>query len=75
MCEGCLYSVDRIEGKVAVLVADDGTALTVSVADLPGVNAGNMYRKTGGMYCRDTDAEMTRKQRVRSLQKGLSVSQ
>ena len=75
MCEGCLYSVDRIEGEVAVLVADDGMTHTVSVADLPGVKAGNMYRKKGEIYCRDIDAETTRKEQVRCLQKRLSASQ
>lgn len=75
MCKGCLYSVDRTEGDVAVLVTDNGVTHTISVADLPDVKEGNMYRKKGEAYCRDIDAETMRKERVRCLQKRLSASQ
>ena len=75
MCEGRLYSVDCIEGEVAVLVADDGVTHTVSVADLPDVKAGNVYRNKAEAYYRDLEAETMRKERVRGLQKRLSASQ
>ena len=64
-----LYSLDRIEGDVAVLVEDGGALLEVSIGDLPPVPAeGKMYRKIDGRFVEDTDAEQARRAAVRALQ-------
>ncbi len=38
------YAVDRIEGKTAVLVADDGTTIDVARSKLPRVREGSVLR-------------------------------
>ena len=38
------YAVDRIEGKVAVLVADDGTTIDIARSKLPRVREGSVLR-------------------------------
>ena len=64
-----LYSLDRIEGDVAVLVEDGGTSLEVPVGDLPPVPAeGKMYRQIDGRFVEDADAEGARRAAVRALQ-------
>lgn len=64
-----LYSLDRIEGDVAVLVEDGGALLEVSIGDLPPVPAeGKMYRQIDGRFIEDTDAELARRAAVRALQ-------
>ncbi len=64
-----LYSLDRIEGDVAVLVEDGGALLEVPIGDLPPVPAeGKMYRKIDGRFVEDTDAEQARRAAVRALQ-------
>ena len=64
-----LYSLDRIEGDVAVLVEDGGTSLEVPVGDLPPVPAeGKMYRQIDGRFVEDVDAEEARRAAVRALQ-------
>lgn len=68
----CLYSLDRIEGDVAVLVEDGGTSIEVPVADLPPVPAeGKMYRQMDGRFVEDGDAERARRAAVRALQNKL----
>ena len=67
-----LYSLDRIEGDVAVLVEDGGTSLEVLVGDLPPVPAeGKMYRQIDGRVVEDVDAEEARRAAVRALQNKL----
>ena len=67
-----LYSLDRIEGDVAVLVEDGGTSLEVLVGDLPPVPAeGKMYRQIDGRFVEDVDAEEARRAAVRALQNKL----
>ena len=65
----CLYSLDRIEGDVAVLIEDGGTTIEVPVSDLPPVpEEGKMYRQIDGRFVEDTDAEEVRRAAVRALQ-------
>lgn len=67
-----LYSLDRIEGDVAVLIEDSGTSLEVPVGDLPPVPAeGKMYRQIDGRFVEDVDAEEARRAAVRALQNKL----
>ncbi len=68
------YSVDRIEGSVAVLIADaDGSSLPVPLASLPaGTAEGMLLRRTAqGGYERDAVAEQERRARVLALQNRL----
>lgn len=72
MSSACLYSLDRIEGDLAVLVEDGGTVIEVPVSVLPPVPAvGKMYRYVNGQYVEDTDAEQARRDAVRALQNKL----
>lgn len=65
----CLYSLDRIEGVIAVLIEEDGTSLEIPVCDLPPVpSEGKMYRQIDGQFVEDTDAEQARRTAVRALQ-------
>ena len=68
MCADVLYSVDRIEGDKAVLMAEDGAACVVPLTDLPNAKAGDLYRKEGGCFVRDTVAEKAKKERIRVTQ-------
>ena len=38
------YAIDRLEGKTAVLVADDGTTIDVDRSKLPRVREGSVLR-------------------------------
>lgn len=71
MDKDCLFSVDRIEGEVAVLVADTGDIRVVPLTDLSAAQAGETYRLVDGRFCKDADAEMARKEQVRLLQQRL----
>lgn len=67
-----LYSVDRIEGDVAVLVDEDGNSRDVPRAALPsGIRAGDMLREQNGMFVLDADAANARRARVLQLQNSL----
>ena len=68
MCADVLYSVDRIEGDKSVLMAEDGAVCVVPLTDLPNVKAGNLYRKEGSCFVRNTVAEKTKKERIRVTQ-------
>lgn len=69
MPANCLYSLDRIEGNVAVLVEDGGATIEVPVSELPPVpSEGKMYRQIDGQFVEDTDAEQVRRAAVRALQ-------
>lgn len=67
-----LYSVDRIEGDVAVLVDEDGNSRDVPQAALPSdIRAGDMLREQNGMFVLDADAANARRARVLQLQNSL----
>ena len=67
-----LYSVDRFEGDVAVLVDEDGNSLNVPRATLPaGVKSGDMLRRQADGFALDTDAAAARRARVLELQNRL----
>lgn len=67
-----LYSVDRIEGDVAVLVDEDGNSRDVPQAALPpDIRAGDMLREQNGMFVLDADAANARRARVLQLQNSL----
>ena len=68
MCADVLYSVDRIEGDKAVLIAEDSSVCVVPLTDLPNAKAGNLYRKVGDCFVRDTVAEKAKKERIRMMQ-------
>ena len=71
MTEYPLFSLDRIEGDVAVLIGEDNTSCTVSVSVLPSAEAGKMYRKVGDVFVEDSDAEEARRARIQALQNRL----
>ena len=67
-----LFSVDRIEGQSAVLIAENRDSCIVSLDVLPANAAeGKMYRKVGDAFIEDTDTEKARQERVRALQSRL----
>ena len=69
MSADCLYSLDRIEGEVAVLVEDGGAIVEVLVSELPPIPAeGKMYREIDGRFVEDASAEESRRATVRALQ-------
>lgn len=69
MSDICLFSVDRIEGDVAVLVDDDGHSVSIPVSQLPAsIRCGDVLCLQDGIYefdCAETD---TRRSLVLSLQ-------
>ena len=63
------YSVDRIEGDVAVLVDDDGHSVPVPVSQLPAsVISGDVLRLQDGIYELDRTETDARRSFVLSLQ-------
>lgn len=67
-----LYSVDRIEREIAVLVDEDGNSTDVPLAALPtGVKGGDMLRLNDGVYTRDDDAAAERRRQILALQNRL----
>ena len=63
------YSVDRIEGDVAVLVSVDGTTFDVMLADLPdGVEERMMLRCKDGVFTPDSVAQKQQVDRIKVLQ-------
>lgn len=71
MAEYPLFSLDRIEGDSAVLIADDGTVLAVPMSLLPSAETGKMYRKVGENFIEDSAAEQARRARIQALQNRL----
>lgn len=64
-----MYSVDRVEGNVAVLVDDDGQSHPMPLTDLPaGTCVGDVLRLQDGAYIRDLTETNTRRAYVQSLQ-------
>ena len=67
-----LFSVDRIEGDLAVVMDDDGVGTPVPRADLPvDTREGTMLRLTEHGYVPDPEAEEARRHRVLELQRRL----
>ena len=71
MTEYPLFSLDRIEGDVAVLIGEDNASCTVPVSVLPSAETGKMYRKVGDTFVEDSDAEEARRARIQALQNRL----
>ena len=74
MCANVVYSVDRIEGDKAVLIAEDCSVCVVPLTDLPDAKAGNVYRKEDGCFIRDTVAETAKRERIRLAQQRIRQS-
>ena len=67
-----LYSVDRLEGDVAVLVDEDGNNLSLPLHLLPAhVRAGTMLRREGEELILAPEEEVSRRRRVLELQRRL----
>lgn len=67
-----LYSIDRFEGNIAVLIDEDGDRLDVPRDDLPsGIAAGDMVRLQDGVFRQDVDAAAARRARAIALQNRL----
>ena len=67
-----LWSVDRIEGGVAVLINESGDSSVIALADLPAeVQEGMMLRLVDGVYIVDRAVAEERKNAVLSLQEKL----
>ena len=67
-----LWSVDRIEGDVAVLIDENGNDTVAALADLPArLKEGMMLRLADGVYSVDEKAAQERKNAVLSLQEKL----
>ncbi len=63
------YSVDRIEGEVAVLVDDDGRSVPIPVSQLPAsVCSGDVLHCRDGVYELDRFETGARRSLVLSLQ-------
>lgn len=63
------YSVDRIEGDVAVLVSADGTTYDLMLADLPnGVEERMMLRYEDGVFTPDSAAQKQQEDRIKAFQ-------
>ena len=71
MTENPLFSLDRIEGDVAVLIGEDDTSCTVPLSVLSSAETGKMYRKVGDTFVEDPDAEQARRARIQALQNRL----
>lgn len=64
-----LYSIDRFEGDIAVLVDEDENVLNVRCDQLPsGAESGAMLRVVEGCYVLDKEATLERRKRVLRLQ-------
>ncbi len=71
-----VYSYDRREEDMAVLVDDAGVSYPVPLTDLPAdARPGHLLRKTTGGYMVDMTATVTRRQRVLELQRRLRKNQ
>jgi len=67
-----LYSYDRREGDLAVLVDEAGDSRTVPVTLLPPeATEGAMLRLQDDVFCLDTDAAEERRRQVLALQQRL----
>ncbi len=66
------YSIDRLEGVVAVLVDENENTVTVPREQLPAdVRSGDMLRLCDGVYLRDDAAADARRTQILRLQQKL----
>ncbi len=66
------FSVDRIEGKTAVLIDEERNGITVSLSLLPdGIKPGSMLIKAEERYIFDEEETKRRKKRLYDLQNSL----
>ena len=69
MSDNCMYSVDRIESDLAVLVDDNGQSVSVPVSQLPAsIRCGDVLCLQDGIYEFDCASTDTRRSLVLSLQ-------
>ena len=67
-----LYSVDRIEGELAVLIDEEEITVCVRLDKLPnGIKTGEMVRYENGQYVLDADAAQVRRAQILHLQQKL----
>lgn len=67
-----LYSIDRFEGNIAVLIDEKEVAVSIPRAQLPaGAKAGDMLRFEDGLYHLDDDAARARREQILQLQNKL----
>ena len=68
-----IFAVDRLEGAIAVLEAEDGRLIDVPLADLPeGTRQGSILRNDAkGGYFLDADEEARRRHANFLLQESL----
>lgn len=72
MSADVLFSLDRIEGEQAVLIADNGEQCVVPICTLPSTPCeGKMYRRVGESFIEDSAAERARREQIRGLQNRL----
>lgn len=66
------YSLDRVEGAVAVLVSDAGDSVEVPMSSLPPqIKVGTRLRRTDGGFVSDEDETARRRRYVLALQERL----
>ena len=66
------FSVDRIEGKTAVLIDEERNKITVSLSLLPDeIKPGSMLIESGERYIYDEAETKRRKKRLLDLQNSL----
>lgn len=70
-----IYSIDRIEGEKAVLIADDGTQRIIQVNELPkeAKETDCLYYRNG-CYLIDEEETKWRKQKIEELQNRLFIN-
>ena len=62
------FSLDRIEGDLAVLIDDNRCSAMIALSDLPvDAREGMVYRKVGETYMRDPAEEERRREQIRVL--------
>ena len=72
MTDNRLWSYDRTEGDLAVLVDDEGNRLCVPLSALPEQSReGMLFRPVGDTFVADAEAEAERRRRILELQNRL----
>ncbi len=67
-----LYSIDRFENDIAVLIDEEKVSHNVLRTQLPAeAKAGDMCRFEDGQYCLDDDAARARREQILRLQNKL----
>ena len=70
--DGAVYSVDRMENEMAVLVDEDGGSCHVSITELPpNTKTGDMVHRANGVYYFAESVTKQRRSYVLSLQEKL----